>query len=68
MKSSSACKKIKPVKYEKKKILRMSGFYIAQNFLGAIGHLMRSTGVADILVEADVFLRGTANTIISGKD
>ena len=46
----------------------MSGFYIAQNFLGAIRHTMRSTGVADILVEADVFSRETANTIISGKD
>ena len=29
---------------------------------------MQSTGIEDIMVEADVFLRGTANAIISGKD
>ena len=29
---------------------------------------MQSTGIEDIMVETDVFLRGTANTIISGKD
>ena len=52
----------------KKLILRTGGFYIAQNFLGAIEHLMQSTGIDDIMVEADVFLWGTANTIISGKD
>lgn len=51
-----------------KLILRMGGFHIAQNFLGAIGHLMQSTGIEDIMVEADVCLRGTANKIISGKD
>ena len=31
-------------------------------------HLMQSTGIEDIMVEADVCLRGTANIIISGKD
>ena len=67
MKSSSVCKKIKPVKYDKV-ILRMGGFHIAKNFLGAIGHLMQGTGIADIMVEADVCLRGTANKIISWKD
>ena len=51
-----------------KLILRMGGFHIAQNFLGAIGHLMEATAIEDILVEADVCLRGTANKIISGKD
>ena len=50
----------------KKLILHMGGFYICQNFLGAIGHLMQSTGIEDTM--ADVFLRRTANTIISGKD
>ena len=51
-----------------KLILRMGGFHLAQNFLGAIGHLMQATGIEDIMVEADVCLRGTANKIISGKD
>ena len=60
-------RKIRPVKC-KKLILSMSAFYIGQNFLGAIGHLMQSTGIEDIMVEANVFLRGTTNAIISGKD
>ena len=52
----------------KKLILSMSAFYIGQNFLGAIGHLLQSTGLEEIMIEADVFLLGTAKTIISGKD
>ena len=47
--------------------LRMGGFRIAQIFFGAIGHLMQGTGIVDIMVEADVRLRGTANKIISGN-
>lgn len=49
-------------------ILHRGGFHIAQNFLGAIGHLMKATGMEDIMVEADGCLRGTANKIIHGKD
>ncbi|KAJ8362618.1 hypothetical protein AAFF_G00365430 [Aldrovandia affinis] len=56
-----------PQKYDKL-ILRMGGFHIAQHFLKAIGHLMQASGIEDIMVEADVCLRGTANKIISGKD
>ena len=41
---------------------------MSQNFLGAIGHLMQATGIEDIMDEADICLRGTANKIISGKD
>jgi len=56
-----------PQKYAKV-ILRMGGFHIGQNLMGAIGHLMQGTGIEDIMVEADVCLRGTANKIVSGKD
>lgn len=59
--------KKKTRKYEKL-ILRMGGFHIAQNYLGAIGCLMKGSGIEDILVEADICLRGTANKIMSGKD
>jgi len=59
--------KKKPQKYDKL-VLRMGGFHIAQNFLGAMGHLMQATGIEDIMVEANICLRGTANKIISGKD
>ena len=55
-----------PKKYAKL-ILRMGGFHIAQNFLGAIGHLMKATGIEDIMVAAEVCLRGTANKIILGR-
>ena len=55
-------------KNKEKYLSSMGGFHIAQNFLGAIGHLMQSTGIEDIMVEAAVCLRGTASKIISGKD
>ena len=51
-----------------KLVLQMGGFHIAQNFLGAIGHLMQATGIEDLMVEAQVCLCGTANKIMSGKD
>lgn len=51
-----------------KLILCMGSFHIVQNFLEVIGHLMLSTGIEDIMVKADVRLRGTTNKIISGKD
>ena len=54
--------KKKPQKYAEV-VIRMGVFHIAQNFLGAIGHLMQATGIEDIMVEAN----GTANKIISGK-
>jgi len=41
---------------------------MAQNFLGVISHLMQTTGIEDILVEAQICLRGRANKIISGKN
>ena len=49
-------------------ILRMGGFHIACNFMGAIGHLMKFSGIEDILVEATVYGSGTANKIMAGKD
>ena len=46
----------------------MGGFHIAMNFLGAIGHLMKETGLQDILSEAGVCQAGTAKKILDGKD
>ena len=46
----------------------MGGFHIACNFMGAIGHLMKSSGIEHILVEATVCGSGTANKIMAGKD
>ena len=36
--------------------------------MGAIGFLMRNSGIEEILVLSGVCLRGTANKIMSGKD
>ena len=62
-----ALKKKHPDKYEHV-IIRMSGFHIAMNFLGAIGHLMKETGLEDIVVEAGVCQPGTAKKLLDGKD
>ena len=49
-------------------VIRLGGFHIAENFMGAIGCLMKNSGIEDILVESGVSQRGTANKIIGGKD
>ena len=49
-------------------ILRMGGFHIASNFMGAIGHFMKLSGIEEILVEAGVSGPGTANKYMAGKD
>lgn len=60
-------KKKKHVKYEKL-ILRMGGFHLALNFMGAIGFFMKGTGLEEVLVHGKVCTRGVANKIIAGKD
>jgi len=59
--------KKKPDKY-KHLILRMGGFHIASNFLGALGKLFKSSGIETLVVEAKVFLGGTMNKLMAGKD
>jgi hypothetical protein len=59
--------KKKPNKY-RNIVLRLGGFHIATNFLGAIGHLMKESGIEDILSDAGVCKPGTANKIMAGKD
>ncbi|KAL5018841.1 hypothetical protein ScPMuIL_004563 [Solemya velum] len=49
-------------------VVRLGGFYIAENFFGAIGHFMKNSGIEDILVESNLCLRGTANKIVVSKD
>ena len=36
--------------------------------MGAIGHLMKLSGIEDILVESNVCGSGTANKLMAGKD
>ena len=59
--------KKKPDKY-KHLILRMGGFHIASNFLGALGKLFKSSGIETLVVEAKVFLGGTMNKLMADKD
>ena len=49
-------------------IVRLGGFHIAQNFLGAIGFLMKESGIEDILVSSNICGRGTANKVMAGND
>lgn len=48
-------------------VSHMEGFHIAMNFLGAIVHLMKGTGIEDILVEGGTCLLGS-NKSLDGKD
>ena len=49
-------------------VIRLGGFHIAENFMGAIGYFMKESGMEDILVESKVCGRGTANKVMSAKD
>ena len=46
-------------------IIRLGGFYIAENFMGAIGYFMKESGIEDVLTESKVCGRGTANKVMS---
>ena len=48
-------------------VIRLGGFHIAENFLGAIGFFMKESGFENVLVESKICGKGTANKIISGK-
>ena len=56
-----------PVKYESL-IVRLGGFHIIENFLGAVGHFMKGSGIEEILADSGVCLKGTVNKVIAGKD
>ena len=49
-------------------VVRLGGFHIAENFLGAIGFIIKNSGIEDIFVESGMSKRGTANKVIGGKD
>ena len=46
----------------------MGGFHIALNFLGAVGHLFKGSGLGDVLTAANVCNARTANKIMAGND
>ena len=48
-------------------ILRLGGFHLLMNYLGAVGKFMSGSGLSDILVQSKVMLEGTVNKVLSGK-
>ena len=48
-------------------ILRLGGFHLLMNYLGAVGKFMFGSGLSDILVQNKVMLEGTVNKVLSGK-
>ena len=56
-----------PIKY-KSLVVRLGGFHIIENFLGAVGHFMKGSGIEEILADSEVCLKGTINKVIAGKD
>ena len=48
-------------------ILRLGGFHLLMNYLGAVGKFMTGTGLKEMLVKGGVILDGTANKILSGR-
>ena len=56
-----------PEKYQHV-ILRMGEFHIANNYLGVIGKLFKSSGIEVIMVDGGIFRTGTMNKIMSCKD
>lgn len=48
-------------------ILRLGGFHLLMNYLGAVGKIMAATGLKDLFVEGKLLLDGTANKVLNGK-
>ena len=55
-----------PEKYERV-LVRLGGFHIAENFMGAIGFFMKDSGLKEIMKDSGICRGGTANKILSGK-
>ena len=56
-----------PVKC-KSLVVRLGGFHIMENFIGAVGHFMKGSGIEDLLADNGVCLKGTVNKVMAGKD
>ena len=49
-------------------IVRLGGFHLCLNYMGAIGFLMKGSGIEEILSESGVCKKGTAEKVLNGKD
>ena len=48
-------------------ILRLGGFHLLMNYLGAVGKFMTGTGLKEMLMKGGIILDGTVNKILSGR-
>ncbi|MES9880282.1 MAG: hypothetical protein ABW185_05305 [Sedimenticola sp.] len=48
-------------------ILRLGGFHLLMNYIGAIGKIMSGSGLKDMLVASEIVHEGTANKILAGR-
>lgn len=55
-----------PKSYEKV-VPRLGGLHIAMNFLGAIGYLMKGSGLEELFSKANILLPGSAKKAMTGK-
>ena len=58
-------KKKYPERYASR-VVRLGGFYVAVNFMGTIGHLMKGSGTEGLLVESGACNKGTADKVLTG--
>ena len=50
------------------RVVRLGGFHVAVNFMGAVGCLMKGSGIEELLVESSACKKGTAEKVLNGKD
>ena len=49
-------------------VVRLGGFHVTVNFMGAVGYLMKGSGIKELLVESSACNKGTAEKVLNGKD
>ena len=47
-------------------MVRLGGFHVAVNFMGTVGHLMKGSGIEELLVESSACNKGTADKVLNG--
>ena len=47
-------------------VVRLGGFYLAVNFMGTVGHLMKGSGTEELLVESSFCNKRTADKVLNG--
>ena len=48
-------------------MVRLGRFHVAVSFMNTVGHLMKGSGIEELLVESSACNRGTADKVLNGK-